>query len=179
MSTLGAPLPQGAWANDKILIVSHDAILPPYCVKCGRPAEPNLLSKKFSWHPQWLYIFVLIAILIYVILAAVISKRMKLQLPLCAQHMEKYKTLRLAAAVLLLGCIPEMILAGVYLPERYAGYGYAAGFLALLAGLVCLILFGALLRPTRIDEYYGYFANAGPDFLKLLPATPPGMMLPR
>ncbi len=179
MSTLGTPLPQGAWASGNLLIVSRDAVLPPFCVKCGRPAEPNLFPKKFSWHPQWVYIFILFAILIYAIVATVISKKMKLKVPLCAKHMEKYKTLRLAAAALLLGCIPEMILASVYLPEAYTGYGIAAGFAALIAGLVCLIMFGALLRPTRIDEYYGYFANAGPDFLRMLPPTPPGMMLPR
>src|SRR5258708_25219328 len=166
MSTLGAPMPQGAWASGNILIVSRDAILPPFCVKCGRPAEPNLFPKKFSWHPQWVYIFILFAILIYAIVATVISKKMKLKVPLCAKHMEKYKTLRLAAAALLLGCIPEMILAGVYLPEAYVGWGIAGGFAALLAGLASLIAFGALLRPPRIDEYYRYFPNAGPDCLR-------------
>ena len=179
MGTLGAPFPPGAWASGNILIVSHEAILPPFCVKCGRPAEPNLFPKKFSWHPQWVYIFILFAILIYAIVATVISKKMKLKVPLCAKHMEKYKTLRLAAAALLLGCIPEMIFAAVYLPEAYMGWGIAAGFAALLAGWICSIVFRTLLRPTRIDEYYGYFANAGPDFLRLLPPTPPGMMHPR
>ena len=79
----------------------------------------------------------------------------------------------------MLGCIPEMIVAGNYLPESYMGYGIAAGLLALVAGLTCLILFGALLRPTYIDQNYGYFANASPEFLGTLPRTPPGMILPR
>src|SRR5258708_38667976 len=102
MRTLGPPLARGAWPSGTFLRVSRDAILPPFCVKCGRPAEPNLFPKKFSWHPQWVYIFVLFAILIYAIVATVISKKMKLKVPLCAKHMEKYKTLRLAAAARLL-----------------------------------------------------------------------------
>jgi hypothetical protein len=179
MSSFNTLAPQGAWSSGKLLIASRDAILPPCCIKCGRPAEPDFFPKKFRWHPQWLYIFVLIALLIYLILSLSISKRMKLQLPLCARHLEKYKSLRLAAAILLLGCIPEMIVAGNYLPESYLGYGIAAGLLALVAGLTCLIMFGALLRPTYIDQNYGYFANASPEFLSTLPRTPPGMILPR
>jgi hypothetical protein len=72
-----------------------------------------------------------------------------------------------------------MILAGTYLPEAYMDYGIGAGILALIAGLVCLIMYGAVLRPTFIDQDYGYFANASPAFLQFLPSTPPVMMLPR
>jgi len=179
MASFNTLTPQGAWISGNLLIASHSAVLPPCCVKCGRPADPNSFSKKFSWHPQWIYIFVLLGLLLYVIIALAMSKRMTLQIPLCARHLEKYKSLRLAAAILLLGCIPQMILAGVYMPERYMGYGIAAGALALIAGLVCLIMFGAVLRPTFIDQNFGYFANASPAFLHFLPPTPPGMMLPR
>ena len=178
MSSFNTLAPQGAWSSGKLLIASRDAILPPCCIKCGRRAEPDFFPEKFRWHPHWIYIFILITLLIYLILSLSISKRMKLQLPLCARHLEKYKSLRLAAAILLLGCIPEMIVAGNYLPESYMGYGIAAGLLALVAGLTCLILFGALLRPNYIDQNYGYFANASPEFLSTLPPTPPGMILP-
>jgi hypothetical protein len=122
---------------------------------------------------------VLLALLLYVIIAPATSKRMTLQLPLCARRLEKYKSLRIAAAILLLGCIPEMIFAGTYLPEAYMGYGYGAGILALLAGLLCLIMFGTVLRPTFIDQNYCYFANASHAFLQFLPSTPSGMMCPR
>jgi hypothetical protein len=178
MSAFSTLAPSGAWASGNLLIASYDAVLPLYCVKCGRPAEVNTLRKKFSWHPQWVYIFVLLALLIYVVLALVMSKRISLQIPLCAQHFEKYRTFRLAAAILLLGCIPEMVFAGAYLPENLMGYGIAAGILALIAGLLCSILASALLRPTLIDDHYGYFANASQQFLQHLPPPPAGMILP-
>ncbi len=179
MSAFGTLTTQGAWASGKLLITRHDAVLPPYCIRCGRPAEPNTLSKKFSWHPQWIYFFILIAIFIYIILALTMRKCISLQIPLCAGHLEKYRALRLASAVLLLGCIPEMVGAGNYLPEQYMGWGIAAGFLALVAGLVCLILFSSLLHAKRIDRHYGYFSSASPAFLQLLPQPPPGMIIPR
>lgn len=171
-------MPQGAWSRGDLLIASPDAVLPPFCVKCGRPADTKLLLRRFSWHPSWIYIFVLIGLLIYAILAAVLSKRTRLQLPLCSAHHDKYKTLRIAAAALLLGSIPEMIFAGVSLPDRYMGWGIFAGALAFLAGLVCWILFSNILRVDSIDNYYGYFSKASEAFLAHLPPPPPGMMLP-
>jgi len=179
MNSPGFAMPQGAWAHGNLLIVSRSAALPPFCIKCGRPAVPERFQKKFSWHPRWVYIFVLIALLIYIILAAVMSKRITLQLPLCAKHLEKYRMLRIAAPVLLLGSIAEMIAAGTALPDRYIGFGIAAGLCALVAGLVCLILFSGVLGINQIDDYYGYFANADPGFLRQLPPPPAGMMLPR
>jgi len=117
-------------------------------------------------------------LLVYAILAAVLSKRTTLQLPLCTAHFEKYKTLRILAAVLLLGSIPEMILAGTSLPDTYQGWGIFAGALAFVAGLICLVVFNGVLRITRIDEHYGYFSRASQGFLMRLPAPPAGMALP-
>src|SRR5215510_6794336 len=171
-------MPQGAWARGNLLIASRDAALPPCCIKCGRPADVKLLRRRFSWHPSWVYIFVLIGLLIYVILAAALSKRTALQLPLCSAHFEKYKTLRILAAVLLLGAIPEMVLAGAYLPDTYMGWGIFAGALAFVAGLVCLVTFNGMLRINRIDEHYGYFSRASEAFLMRLPPPPAGIALP-
>src|SRR5262245_34296240 len=112
MSSPNFAMPRGAWAHGNLLIASRDATLPPYCIKCVRPADARPLRWRFSSQPSWVYIFLLIAPLVYAILAAVLSKRATSQLPLCPAHFEKYKTLRILAAVLLLGSIPEMILAG-------------------------------------------------------------------
>jgi hypothetical protein len=128
MASFNTVMPFAAWTSGNLMIASHGAVLPPFCVKCGRPADPNSFCKKFSWHPQWIYIFVLLALLLYVIIALAMSKRMTLQIPLCARHLEKYK-----AAILPLGCVPEMILAGTHLPEAYMGFGIGAGILALHA----------------------------------------------
>lgn len=173
------PTTQGAWAHGNLLIAAHNASFPRVCIKCGRPAEAEPLEKSFSWHARWIYLFILLALLLYAVLAAATSKRMKLRIPLCAKHLEKYRTLRVAAIVLLLGSLAEMIAAGIYLPESYKPYGIVAGFCALLAGLVCLILFNGLLSVNRIDSSFGYFANASEAFLVHLPPPPPGIMLPR
>lgn len=178
MSVPNFVMPQGAWSHGNLLIASREAVLPPFCVKCGRPADTRLLRRRFSWHPSWVYVFILIALLIYAVLAAILSKRTVLHLPLCSAHYDKYKTLRIAAAVLLLGSIPEMIFAGTSLPDSYMGWGIFAGALAFLAGLICLVLFNSVLRVNSIDNHYGYFSKADGAFLAHLPPPPPGMMLP-
>ena len=169
-------LPQGAWACGNQFIASNGAVLPPFCVKCGRAAAPDRLRKTFSWQPRWVYVFILLALLIYIIVALALRKSMALQIPLCFAHREKYRTLRLAGAILAFGSIPEMIAGIAILPDRYMGLAITGSLCALLAGLVVLAA-GSILRVKRIDKYYGYFGGAHEAFLAQLPPPPSEVML--
>jgi hypothetical protein len=162
----------GAWNSDGILVVVHDALLPQYCVKCGGPTNEPPLKRNFSWHPQWYAVLIFFGLLPFLIMALVGSKRMVVQIPLCAKHLERYKGLRLASILLLLGGIPEMTSAATWLPEDLQGFDVFVGILALLAGLFCLSFYLAVLRPKYIDKSFGYFRNAHANFLSLLPALP-------
>ena len=173
------PAPRGVWAYGKRIIVAKDAVLPRYCLKCGRPAAEELVRRRFSWHQSWIYAFLLIAILVYAILAAALSKRMTLHLPLCRKHREKYQALRAASAVLLLGALPEIAVAAVFLPESQRAYGIIAAGLSLIAGAVCLGLSNGILGVDRIDDGFGYFSKVCDGFLKRLPPPPPGTVFPR
>src|SRR5215470_12582986 len=165
--------PRGAWAHGNRIIAARDAVLPPYCLKCGRAAAPQPLRRHFRWHQSWIYLFLLIAILVYAILAATLSKRMTLQLPLCPAHLEKYRALSAASAVLLLGALPEIVFAAVALPDSHKAAGITAGVLSLIAGCVCLGISNGVLRAEHIDERCGYFSKAGEAFLVRLPPPPP------
>ena len=178
MNSPAYEMPRGAWAAGDLLIVSPQAVLPPFCIKCGRPAELETLRKTFSWHPRWVYILILTGLLIYIIVALVLRKSITLQIPLCSTHRERYRALRIAGAVLMLGSILEMIVGFSALPDSYAGLILICGFSALISGLVCLVS-SAVLRLNLIDQYYGYFSRAHHTFLNQLPPPPPGMMLPR
>ncbi|HVO57779.1 MAG TPA: hypothetical protein VMT51_08805 [Dongiaceae bacterium] len=168
--------PSNAWASGNRLIVGHSAVLPPFCVKCGRPAEPPTVKRSFRWHPQWVYIFILLALLLYAILAMVLGRTMAVNLPLCRQHREKYRALGWAGLILTLGAIPEMVLAAAYLPESAQVYGFVAGGLAVVAGLTCYILWSSILRAHEINAKYANFSGADPAFLQYLPPTTPGVV---
>jgi hypothetical protein len=147
MSITGSIDSPGAWSGRGLLVVSHDAVLPQNCVKCGQPTNEPFLKRRFSWHPDWYVVLIFVGLLPYIIMAMVASKRMIVQVPLCSKHLERYKALRLAAIFLLLGSIPEMTASGTWMPANYQGLGVFAGFLALLAGLICLSIYGRVLRP--------------------------------
>jgi hypothetical protein len=172
MSITGLVESPGAWSGRGLLVIAHRAALPRNCVKCGLPTNEPLLKRKFNWHPEWYAVLILVGFLPYIIMAMVASKRMVVQVPLCSKHLERYEALRLASIFLLLGSIPEMIGAGKWLPEDFQAVGIFAGFLALLAGLICLSIYGAVLRSKYIDDNFGFFRKVSRDFLMLLPCPP-------
>jgi hypothetical protein len=59
--------------------------LPPVCMRCGEPAT-NYRDKKFQWHPPWVAITILAGLLVYIILAIILTKRMIVSAPLCDRH---------------------------------------------------------------------------------------------
>src|SRR5580658_9273162 len=101
-------------ATGNILLVPRDSVLPARCVKCGNtPAEP-WVKITFSWHHPGYYCF-LISPIIYVVVALIVRKRIKLLVPLCKAH-KSIRTKRLwIATVLLVGCIPLPALLGAYI----------------------------------------------------------------
>jgi len=169
MSAFNTLAQRGAWASGRLPVVTHGAVLPPYCIKCGRPTETNIFRRKFSWHEPWVYALILFAIVLYLIVGMFFRKHMTMEIPLCNSHLEKYKSLRWSG---ISGAVPEMVIGGASLPETYTGIAISAGLIALLAGSICLAVYASLLQPTRIDDNTGYFSNVCPTFLQLLPPLP-------
>lgn len=59
--------------------------LPPLCVCCGRPTE-LFKDRVFTWHPWWVYSFLLLAILPYFVVRWSAARRWTVRLPLCRRH---------------------------------------------------------------------------------------------
>jgi hypothetical protein len=62
----------------------HDH-LPRCCMVCGAPAAVTR-TKAFSWNPSWVYIFLFCGLLPLIIIALVMTKKMKVFAPLCEDH---------------------------------------------------------------------------------------------
>jgi drug/metabolite transporter (DMT)-like permease len=71
------------------VILSLDEVeqgrLPRVCMKCGAPADAER-GKLFSWHPGWLIVLILVGLVVYVIVALVMTKRRRVWTPLCRRH---------------------------------------------------------------------------------------------
>lgn len=59
--------------------------LPSLCMRCGAPATGHD-TKKFSWHPQWVYALILAGLLPLLIVALIMTKRMNVRAPFCDAH---------------------------------------------------------------------------------------------
>ncbi len=174
-TTLGISPPIGqVTRKGKTLIVPRGATLPSCCVKCGIPTEGEPIMHTFRWHNPWVALLAFLGVLIYVIVAMVITKKMDLAVPLCGAHRERRKTFLIIGLVLLAASVPAGIgigrLAGG--PDD-TGWSLLAIFILLVTALVLLLPMRNLLRPTYIDEIGARFENAGRDFLDMIPSMHP------
>src|SRR5690348_7389389 len=81
--------------------------LPQLCMRCGEPAAFTK-RKTFSWYPAWVYLLILVHLLVFLIVALVLTKRMTVPVPLCDKHRHQFLwpvLLGVAALLLLLGTI--------------------------------------------------------------------------
>jgi hypothetical protein len=59
--------------------------LPLVCMFCG--ADASLMKRRsFAWHPRWAYILLFAGLLPFVIAAMMLTKRMRVEIPLCQTH---------------------------------------------------------------------------------------------
>jgi hypothetical protein len=160
---------QTAYREGKILVVPSDARLPAACVKCGSPAS-RFVTKTFSWHNPWLYLLILPGLIFYAIVALVVRKKARIDVPFCQAHLSWRTRMNIAGAVLLIGFVPE-----AYLLDRIGiggGISILLVVLTVLSGLVVFGIVGSSFAPVYIDEACAKFKGAGEQFLSSLPTNP-------
>jgi hypothetical protein len=155
------------------------AILPALCIKCGAPADGKPVTRTLYWHNPALYLLVLVSPLIYVIVAIVVRKGMKVCVPLCAQHAQ-----RRSMAVTLAWVLPVIGIADAFiLPQFNVDVGIVALIttVLILTGLIVWVVVSSPLRPRSIDQYRGIFIGCCEIFLQQFPEgsqMPPISTLP-
>jgi hypothetical protein len=140
--------------------------LPPICVRCGVQANGKPVKKTFSWHHPALYILLLSPI-IYAIVAVIVRKSMKVNVPLCNQHAQRRKT-----AIIFAWLIPVIGVADCFILPQFKvdpGVVVLIFIASLVAGLVIWAVAGNPIRPTLIDKYHGEFSGFCETFLQQFP----------
>jgi hypothetical protein len=97
--------------------------MPTVCAKCGADAVVSP-DKRFAWSPPWLGVLVLLGLLgivLYVVLALSLTKRMTVPIPFCERHRDYWRNRRFfiwggLAVVVLFGI--AAIALGVVLDDR-------------------------------------------------------------
>jgi hypothetical protein len=167
----------GVWQRGKTLIVSRLATLPNRCVSCNEPASARL-TRKLYWHKSWVYLFVLLNLLLYAVVAMAVRKTAAVEIPQCAHHakVRRYGILG-GWAVMALGCLAAW--ASAVLSTDTEGLAQALPLLIFFGSLVVALGVGLTFsRPVvaqRIDDEFVWLGKCSPGFLSSLPEAPKGI----
>jgi hypothetical protein len=150
-------------AEIRLRLREADGELPNVCMCCGEPST-ILKTKNMSWHPQWVILMLLIAWPLYLVLAIVLTKRARVQAPLCDQHKGHWfkRTMLIVGTLLLFIAVSvgAFVLANV-LGDRGPGrrdsdFAGMACLLSAVLGLVWLVILAiaqhTAIRPKEITD---------------------------
>lgn len=158
----------GVWRDKSKLVMSKGAALPQWCVKCNEPTHGLVLKRKLSWHHPAIYLIILVALLVYLIVALVLRKSATVEVGLCEKHMAKRRQ-NVWITWLLLGLgVAGFVLAIVAEDGTYLLAGLAFFAAAVIFGIIAV----RVVVPTKIDDRFVWLKGVNKDYLNQLPQWP-------
>jgi len=161
---------RGVWRDGDVLVMAKIARLPMRCVKCNEPAT-NRLKRTLYYHHPAIYLIILANLLIYAIVAVIVRKSVKIEIPLCDDHRSRRR------GAILLGWVLALSGLGICFIPALAEIAEPTPFI--LGGLV-LFLFGLIygmfrsqtVTPRKIDNTHAWIKKVSPLYLAELPPLP-------
>lgn len=139
------------WRLENVLIMSRDSgELPDRCVKCNDAAHEPTKTRTVHWHHPGFYLLLLINVILYLVVALIARKTVKVNPGLCARHKQKRALgLWIGWSGLIVG------LAAMSLAARNDQPGAAllllfATFGSIIAGMIT----SRIVYAKRIDDRY-------------------------
>ena len=168
----------GVWRHGKQLVMSKDAELPYRCVKTNEPAD-SLLRRKLSWHSPVLFVVIFAGLLIYVILAMILSKKADIQVPISRRIQARRSTAIIVGWLCGLGGLAVTIFACMFLADSQNPTWKDAIPFVIIGGIV-FVLFSAvassaiasIVTPAKITNRHVWLKGVHADYLDLLPEWP-------
>lgn len=147
--------------------MTKDALLPDRCVKCNAFTN-NRLRRKFAWHHPAIYLLLVVAWLVYLIVAMIVRKRAIVDLGLCEEHSAKRRTSIWISWLLALGGVAGFVIAIV----ANDGIPALIGVLMLLAAIVFAVITTRVVYPSKIDDRFVWLKGFNAEYLNQLPQWP-------
>jgi hypothetical protein len=150
-----------------------DEDVPDLCMKCGAPAEVRK-NKTFNWYPPWVYVLILVNLLVFAIVALVLTKKKRVPVSLCAAHRNHWlwrQVVLVAGFVGLVGLIVLFVIVASNTRPRggddYSGWVCGGSVAALIVWLIAVaVLQTTAIRPTEITDYNITLTNVSKDFVR-------------
>jgi hypothetical protein len=161
---------RGVWRDGKTLVMVKIARLPSRCVKCNEPAT-NRLKRTLYWYNPLLFLLILASPLIFIIVALIVRKSVKVEVPLCERHRALRKNGMLAGVgIFLVGIIlcfsPAMGKDDIYV------YGLISGIVLFFVGLIVMAVASQVVTASKIDDTHAWLKKVSPLYLATLPPLP-------
>jgi hypothetical protein len=133
-------------------------LLPDLCMRCGAPATTHK-SRNFAWYPTWISSLIVVGLfcnallIVGIILAAVMAKRMRVSVPLCDAHKNHWF---MRGVIILVSFVGLLGLAAIVIALSAKDFVWILIIGLLIALVGWLILIGVLqstsIRPTEITD---------------------------
>lgn len=160
----------GLWRQGNVLVMHKHAPLPDICLKSNLPATRRI-KRNLQWHHPAIALSILAGLLIYVILALILTKRATIHVPLTEEWYERRKRRMIFSWVAGLVFIGLMVLGIALLVQTEEGmyallllFGFIGGLITLIVGTNMV----GLVTPKRITDDYVWLKGVHPDFLNRL-----------
>ena len=163
----------GLWRKGRLLVMHKEAPLPDRCIKSNQPAFGRRLKRKLNWHHPGAYVLIFLSVLIYVIVALIITKRATIHIGLSeAWHVRRRTATIIGWSLVLVGV--GAFVVGFYVVDSYPLFVglIALGVIGMLGGAIYGLVAARMVAPTRIAGDYVWLKGAHPDFLRALPDWP-------
>ncbi len=148
--------------------------LPAVCMRCGQPSAV-IRARMFSWCPPWVGILILVGLLPYIIVHLILTKRMRVNVPLCEPHKNHWlwRAVIVWGSLLVLG---GLVAVGLALQQPLADqagvapddlFGYLClGSVALLVVwiVIAMVAQQTAIRPVEITDDTITLTGVNQDF---------------
>lgn len=171
----------GLWRDGDRLVMHKQARLPNLCVKSGVVTDEEGITRRLQWHPPWIAITIIGGLLVYVILALVMTKRATVTFPLSEDEKRKRRSrlvttwiVALGSLALIIGCIGGFATINRPSDEMVVSLlcGIGAGIVGLLVALVVGQTIARILKPTKITDTHLWLKGVHENILSQLPPLP-------
>lgn len=161
------PVSAGVWRQGRVLVMHKKAVLPDICVKSNQPASRKL-KRNLSWHHPLIALSIFAGLLIYLILAAVLTQRAKIHIGLSEEWFARRRMRMWIWGLATLAAIPLGILAGMA-AEDLMPLMVFFGFLGCIVAAIGLLLSTRMVYPKKIEGDYVWVKGCHPDFVARFP----------
>ncbi|HMB54713.1 MAG TPA: hypothetical protein VKU40_15455 [Thermoanaerobaculia bacterium] len=159
----------GVWRFLNLLVMDKRASLPRYCLRCGRPASTTL-KRNLSWHHPLIYLTLLANLLVYLVVALLVRKQARVELPLCDDHVQQRRVwLTLGSIAFLLGV---GLTIWTFSADDLSGAGCWLSVTLVVLGFATVALVATPVSPRKIDDRFVWLKKVSPEYLERLPEAP-------